>query len=340
MLHVATHAFFLPVKTREAAAAHTRGINLGVGNDAPGPGLVENPLLRSGLALEGANQRRGACGEDGILTALEAASLDLHGTELVVLSACETGVGEVSNGEGVYGLRRALVLAGSDSQVMSLWKVSDEATKELMVAYYKRLAADEGRAEALRQVQLGMLRSSKERQVEGLRELGVTTGRGVADYSHPFFWAAFIQSGDWTRIRQTLVAPISPVAAAACCLPYGSALPVERPPEGTYYFVDRGTTVYSGREVTKRAVITERPLPDYTEEARNNGTKGTLRVRAVLCPDGTIGWVTALTELPDGLTQRAMEATRGIKFKPAEKDGRKVAQWIILEYNFQIVDKP
>ncbi len=77
---------------------------------------------------------------------------------MVVLSACETGIGEVKNGEGVYGLRRALVLAGSQSQVMSLWQVSDEATRDLMVAYYKRLKADEGRTEALRQVQLQMLR--------------------------------------------------------------------------------------------------------------------------------------------------------------------------------------
>ena len=74
-----------------------------------------------------------------------------------MLSACETGIGEVKNGEGVYGLRRALMLAGSESQVMSMWKVSDRATRDLMVAYYKRLQAGDGRTEALRQVQLEML---------------------------------------------------------------------------------------------------------------------------------------------------------------------------------------
>jgi CHAT domain-containing protein len=77
----------------------------------------------------------------------------------------------------VYGLRRALVLAGSDSQVMSLWKVSDSATRDLMIGFYQRLQAGEGRAEALRNVQLAMLRGSR--------------------WTHPFFWASFIESGDW-----------------------------------------------------------------------------------------------------------------------------------------------
>ncbi|HEY9285181.1 MAG TPA: CHAT domain-containing protein, partial [Pyrinomonadaceae bacterium] len=158
---------------------------------------VENPLLRSGLALEGANLRRGTNGEDGILTALEAAGLDLWGTKLVALSACETGVGEVRTGEGVYGLRRALVLAGAESQVMSLWKVSDDATRDLMVAYYKRLAAGEGRTEALRQVQLEMLRGKSQAGAGGARGLGGQLGGRGADRGHPYFWAAFIQSGDW-----------------------------------------------------------------------------------------------------------------------------------------------
>jgi CHAT domain-containing protein len=132
----------------------------------------------SGLALAGANQRWSGAGQDGILTALEATGLDLWGTRMVVLSACETGVGDARNGEGVYGLRRALVLAGSESQVMSLWQVSDTATRDLMIAYYRRLRSGEGRAEALRKVQLSVL-------------------RGQRKQAHPFFWASFIQSGDW-----------------------------------------------------------------------------------------------------------------------------------------------
>src|SRR5206468_6839087 len=109
-----------------------------------------NPLLRSGLALAGANN--GIPSGSGVLTALEAAGLDLWGTKLVVLSACDTGVGEVKAGDGVYGLRRALVLAGAESQVMSLWAVSDRSTRDLVVGYYQALLRGAGRGEALRQV--------------------------------------------------------------------------------------------------------------------------------------------------------------------------------------------
>ncbi|WP_437841990.1 tetratricopeptide repeat protein [Sorangium sp. So ce1153] len=136
------------------------------------PPLPENPLLRSGLALAGANLRHSG-NEDGVLTALEVAGLDLWGTKLVVLSACDTGLGALSRGEGVYGLRRALVLAGADSQIMSLWKVADKETQELMMAYYARLSAGDGRSDALREVQIAMAR-------EG---------------SHPYYWAAFIAGG-------------------------------------------------------------------------------------------------------------------------------------------------
>jgi CHAT domain-containing protein/Tfp pilus assembly protein PilF len=166
ILHIATHGFFLADQPERPEGSRDL--------------LAENPLLRSGLALAGANQRAGAGGEDGVLTALEAAGLDLSGTRLVVLSACETGVGEVRNGDGVYGLRRALVLAGVESQVMSLWQVSDEATRDLMVGYYERLQRGAGRAEALREVQLAMLQHPT--------------------WSHPFFWAGFIHLGDWRKL--------------------------------------------------------------------------------------------------------------------------------------------
>ncbi len=167
ILHIATHGFFL--QSLDPGATNSRGFSLfglpatrsGAGSEVA-IGRIENPLLRSGLALAWANQRKSA-DDDGILTAAEVAGLDLWGTKLVVLSACDTGIGEVKNGEGVYGLRRALVLAGAESQVVSLWKVNDDATKDLMIAYYTALKQGEGRAEALRKVQLKTLRAPKRR---------------------------------------------------------------------------------------------------------------------------------------------------------------------------------
>jgi CHAT domain-containing protein len=179
LLHIATHGFFLadqptPPPSMQALPLGSPALPAAL------PGVpLEHPLLRAGLALAGANAPQPAQ-DDGLLTALEVASLDLGGTELVVLSACDTGVGQVRTSEGVYGLRRALVMAGAASQVMSLWKVDDEATRELMVAYYRRLQAGEGRAEALRQGQLAMLASPQ--------------------YRHPFYWAAFLLSGAWTPL--------------------------------------------------------------------------------------------------------------------------------------------
>jgi CHAT domain-containing protein len=143
----------------------------------------ENPLLRSGLALAGANQLHSGQ-DDGILTALEAAGLDLAGTELAVLSACETGIGQVQNGEGVYGLRRALVLAGVQTQVTGLWKVDDAATRDLMVDYYGRLSAGAGRSAALRAAQLAML-----------------TNRSHPERRHPYYWASFVAIGEAGPIK-------------------------------------------------------------------------------------------------------------------------------------------
>ena len=197
ILHVATHGFFLPDQPRDEGGdeGEARGLLLGASQARAAAG-GENPLLRSGLALAGANRGQGGAGEDGVLTALEAAGLDLWGTRLVVLSACETGVGEVKNGEGVYGLRRALVLAGSESQVMSLWQVDDAATRDLMISYYRRLRAGEGRTDALRHVQLEMIRTAA--KTEGGRSRSLSSAdRAASDRSHPFYWAAFIQSGDW-----------------------------------------------------------------------------------------------------------------------------------------------
>jgi len=183
ILHIATHGFFLG--DQEAPPAETRGVLGGDPSRASDSvyskwaANIENPLLRSGLALAGANLSKSG-DDDGLLTALEVAGLDLWGTKLVALSACDTGLGEVRNGEGVQGLRRALVLAGSESQVMSLWPVLDNTAMDLMIPYYKALRRGKGRSDGLRQAQLQMLRSKEQR--------------------HPFYWAPFIQSGEWANL--------------------------------------------------------------------------------------------------------------------------------------------
>lgn len=182
ILHVATHGFFLPARPTAQKDVRTTAPAFAAGRLGGMP-VDENPLLRSGLALAGANARNDGMGGDGILTALEASTLNLAGTQLVVLSACETGLGEVGAGEGVYGFRRALVLAGTRSQLMSLWRVNDRATAELMADYYARLRKGEGRAAALRAVQVDMLRDP-ERQ-------------------HPYYWASFVPIGDWRPLPGT-----------------------------------------------------------------------------------------------------------------------------------------
>src|SRR6266511_363300 len=146
ILHIATHGFFL--SNQEAPSTKTPDFFNGYLPRISDPRLskwaahIENPLLRSGLALAGANQDKGG-DDDGVLTALEVAGLDLWGAKLVVLSACDTGAGEVKNGEGVQGLRRALVLAGSESQVMSLWTVLDEKARRVMLPYYLKVTGSD-----------------------------------------------------------------------------------------------------------------------------------------------------------------------------------------------------
>ena len=189
ILHLATHGFFLPDKP---SAAHP--------DEDAAAFRTDNPLVRAGLALEGANLLRSG-EEDGVLTAYEAAALDLYGTKLVVLSACETGIGQARSGEGVYGLRRALAMAGAETTVMSLWPVDDTGTKELMIGYYDRLMNGGGRAESLRQAALSLKSQSK--------------------FDHPFYWASFIVSGDSTALSGKVVppgpAPVAPSARGCAC---------------------------------------------------------------------------------------------------------------------------
>lgn len=200
VLHIATHGFFLADQPQALPASGRllRGTFDTLGESSL-PAGWKNPLLRSGLILAGVKQASSGAGEDGVLTALEVAGLDLWGTKLVVLSACDTGLGEVHPGAGVFGLRRALVLAGSETQVMSLWKVSDAGTSDLMTAYYTRLQKSEGRSEAMRQVQLAMLHGQPKTAARSWQRGTIDSREKVAmrDYRHPYYWAAFIQSGDW-----------------------------------------------------------------------------------------------------------------------------------------------
>jgi CHAT domain-containing protein len=145
----------------------------------------ESPLLRSGIALAGANQpsTNNSTDDDGYLTALEIAQLDWKGTELVVISACESGKGDIQAGEGVYGLKRAIAVAGARSSLLSLWKVDDQATAAFMESFYTKLKAGQPRAQALALTQQQFRQSSN------------------PTWRHPYVWAAFQLSGDWTPLR-------------------------------------------------------------------------------------------------------------------------------------------
>jgi CHAT domain-containing protein/tetratricopeptide (TPR) repeat protein len=175
IFHIATHGFFFPAPESEERKG---------GRAAPGLGVAEDPLLRSGLVLSGANAPERNPADDGYLTAAEATGMDLEGTELVVLSACETGLGDVRSGEGVYGLQRAFTVAGSRATLLSLWKVDDAATAAFMAAYYGRLRQGEGRAEALRATQADF-----RRHADPL-------------YRDAYVWGAFQLTGDWRPIER------------------------------------------------------------------------------------------------------------------------------------------
>jgi len=163
ILHIATHGFFLS--------------DMDIDDELEGDTekqLTQNPLFRSGILLAGAALKQEAGQEDGVLTAFEAMNLHLDQTELVSLSACETGLGEVRNGEGVYGLQRSFLVAGARTVIMSLWQVDDVATQELMSSFYKSWLGGADKFQAFRQAQLEI----KER------------------YKLPFYWGAFVLIGN------------------------------------------------------------------------------------------------------------------------------------------------
>jgi len=188
ILHIATHGYFQPDAALASAASpdplgHRGGGLAGAGGLAASrsgtTAAMEDPLLRSGLALAGANEPEADAADDGYLTAAEATGMDLEGTELVTLSACETGLGALRSGEGVYGLQRALTVAGSRATLLSLWKVDDAATAAFMGEYYGRLRRGEGRGEAL----AGTQALFREHPNPLYRDVHV--------------WGAFQLTGDW-----------------------------------------------------------------------------------------------------------------------------------------------
>ncbi len=193
ILHLATHGFFLedaPTPAGSRAVGH-----FGALGDNPRPSSPQEPLLRSGLALAGARAPAADASQPStprpdatLVTALELAGLNLWGTQLVVLSACDTGRGDVRLGQGVSGLRRALVVAGAETVVMSLWKVNDDSTRLLMDTYYRNLLAGQGRASALR---------------EAMRSLR-------ASRPHPHDWAPFIALGSDAPLRAITPTPPQP----------------------------------------------------------------------------------------------------------------------------------
>ena len=169
LLHIATHGYFLQDVEKAGSAF---GVNLENASD--------NPLLRSGLMLagaaktvSGASSPNLSSNDNGILTAYEAMNMNLEGTQLIVLSACETGLGDVRAGEGVYGLQRAFQVAGADALIMSLWKVDDTATQQLMKNFYSNWIKLRSKQKAFKQAQLQLM----------------------AKYKEPYYWGAFVMMG-------------------------------------------------------------------------------------------------------------------------------------------------
>lgn len=203
ILHVATHGFFAPPRghsvTQQGEQVHDNALSASVTIESYHPGLL------SGLALAGANTRDAASEDDGILTADEIAALPLSGVDLAVLSACETGIGKVTHGDGLIGVQRAFQIAGARSTISSLWKVNDHATQILMTRFYQNLwSGANSRLDALRDAQIWMLEHPQE-----VWKSASAAARGIdrvpsieeeqlgAKQLSPEFWGAFILSGNW-----------------------------------------------------------------------------------------------------------------------------------------------
>jgi CHAT domain-containing protein len=210
--HLATHGFFADQKFRSFLQLDEKLYERFGFWDGPPPG-ARNPLVLSGLVLAGANlpPKKGDPldeGDGGILTAEVIAGLPLHRLELVVLSACETGLGRVAGGEGVFGLQRAFHLAGAKNVVASLWKVDDQATAALMVLFYDKLWREKKSAMvALREAQLTLYHHperikdlAKERgpKLDKIVRLPIERpkeGPARSKKAPPKLWAGFVLSG-------------------------------------------------------------------------------------------------------------------------------------------------
>jgi CHAT domain-containing protein len=205
-LHLATHGYFAAERfksamSRDFLAERSNGIQLTTHQSLS----RYHPGLLCGLALAGANEPTED--DDGILTAAEVNSLNLSKVELIVLSACETGLGNFSGSDGMLGLQRSFQVAGARTVVASLWSVPDEATKLLMVRFYENLWKKKmGKLTALREAQIWMLREGAEQPgmrrelaARGLVEAG-TGDRGQGTGNNrvpPYYWGAWVLSGDW-----------------------------------------------------------------------------------------------------------------------------------------------
>ncbi|WP_269609270.1 CHAT domain-containing protein [Prochlorococcus marinus] len=179
ILHIASHSYFLMNDKNKDENITSMFIGQTSSNQFS---VNENSLLRSGIVLAGANQPDLNPQDDGYLTALEVTKLDWQGTELAVISGCESGQGDIQSGEGVYGLKRAIAVAGARSSLLSLWEVDDRATASFMTSFYQKLKDGEGRADALANTQKEFRNHS------------------IPGYRHPYVWAAFQLSGDWRPI--------------------------------------------------------------------------------------------------------------------------------------------
>lgn len=194
-LHLATHGFFAQAEKKSALTPDANRLEqqrLYSERDRMIRGF--SPGLLSGLVFSGANRKPELNKDDGILTADEIASLSLDGVNLVVLSACETGLGEVAGGEGLLGVQRAFQVAGASSTVASLWEVGDVATRRLMERFYRNYWQKEmGKLDALREAQLYLLRHP-----EAVRGDSRVSAKSIElKRLSPQFWAAFQLSGDW-----------------------------------------------------------------------------------------------------------------------------------------------